>query len=113
MKQKRYWLRGGLIFAIIALLSSIIIVDTTGRGIDILHLGKIEKVLSYPSILFYIPIIFLFSLLPNSLSNIFYERNIIFSDITFIGVVSSIIIWFIIGAIIGLFYGKFKNRSHS
>src|SRR3989344_1223571 len=111
--NKRYWLRGGLwLSSIMFSLCLFLVLVNFGANI-IKLLGIPDVVIQLPIIIFYIvsilPILFL--------SEFFGLRSIMFDSreplpwLEPSGWFFLVVIWFIVGSILGYLYGKIKNRK--
>jgi len=95
-KKKRYWLRGGLFLSIIVLFIGYLL-WFTGLAKSMVIFAVIQRVISLPVLL-----LFIFGTGFPVVSS---------SQAMYFGLVFSAIVYFIIGAIFGLLYGKIKNRK--
>ncbi|MFM2357865.1 MAG: hypothetical protein RJA61_602 [Candidatus Parcubacteria bacterium] len=102
IKKKRYWLRGGVVLAVFTLISIIFGFDNIARII----FGVISAVAS--DVFFGCSTVDFFALAcPSGIetSSIFYGE--------ILGFVLSLAFFFLVGSILGLVYGVFKNRKSS
>ncbi|MDQ3014432.1 MAG: hypothetical protein M3Q73_01050 [bacterium] len=101
MNQKRYWLRWGIATVIIAFILKVlasVILDSQCTSADSLLCTLSKNI----SLAITVP--------QDILVRVAYEPN---ASQLFLFLYQYIIypIWFMIGALLGLFYGKFKNRN--
>jgi len=99
MQNKRYWLRGGIILAVLAF---IVIFSVTAYEYRDCAPMNYESMCGLLTAIVNIPMAYLSLPMMNIISN-----NVI-TQFTFLGALSTIF-WFIIGAILGRVYGKFKK----
>ncbi len=119
MKQKRYWLRGGVIAVFISsLLFFIVIVPSLDQMLAPLSENNAGSFLFRP---FLFSLLYLLSLAIRAIFfSIFLESNFEYNICrilncgdhrTYFDFLIIIIIYFIVGAFIGWLYGKVKNRN--
>jgi len=104
-KDKAYWIRGGIIFGLLDLILIILTIITADKcNIDMIRLQEFgNDCTSWNLVLFiasYLPILFI-KTSSQSLSQALY-----------IFAIPSLIIYFVVGAIVGLIYGKIKSRRN-
>ncbi|MCC2631154.1 MAG: hypothetical protein K0S38_963 [Candidatus Paceibacter sp.] len=110
MKSKRYWLRGSVILPVIICMIMVIFTlipaslvsqcPKTGDVCDLTSLGFIVSIIS--SILLQGPLILVSTVLPNFYDFLYYRIN---------PMVSTLVFYMCIGAILGFIYGKLKNKG--
>ena len=113
-KEKRYWLRGGLMLAVIGFIIAVIFRLMTIFGVNLDSPFNVYLIVLAATGPGFPLIILLFSLLGcNSFMNEEGSPQYCSNDIVqSIIILSSVVIaYFILGAIIGWIYGKMKNRG--
>jgi len=99
--KKRYWLRGGLIT-----LGGVLIITLIFSAVFLIFFGFPERDPLVPFIIFFLP-----GIIPMLFLLASYETSLDAWIFPFVAGIFSIISWFLIGSLIGWFYGRRKNKG--